>query len=268
MMSRGSVIVTSSYMAPEQAQGERVDARCDLYSLGCVLYRMSTGKMPQQNQNAAALLTDRAPGPSQSPRELNPAVFAELSDLVMQLLAKDREERPASARTVREQLAALERVRAGDQASQTAPQPPARQQTGPGRVASPASTRPAQPPLRPVWQRRLPFRFLGAAVVAMLLLGAGLAGSARFSQVVRIATNRGQLVILAEDPDTNVIVKESVSGAVLARTTQHEMELKAGVYEIELWNREGGLRLSTQQVRIMRGGQVVVTAWPEPSKSR
>jgi hypothetical protein len=104
-------------------------------------------------------------------------------------------------------------------------------------------------------------------MVAMLRLAMGLLGLGQVSQAIRIATNRGRLVIEANGPNTNVIVKESGSGALLARTTRHEMDLNAGVYEIELWNNDGRLRLSTQEVRITRGGRAVVKAGTNPPKS-
>ena len=105
----GLVIGTPAFMAPEQAQGRPLDARCDLFSLGCVLYRMCTGRNPFLSANAFSLLlavTTEDPPP---PDELDPDLPPALADLVMQLLAKDPEQRPATAREVADRLAAMER---------------------------------------------------------------------------------------------------------------------------------------------------------------
>ena len=53
----GLIVGTPSYMAPEQARGDKLDARCDLFSLGCILYRLCTGRLPFQGESTMALLT-------------------------------------------------------------------------------------------------------------------------------------------------------------------------------------------------------------------
>jgi WD40 repeat protein/tRNA A-37 threonylcarbamoyl transferase component Bud32 len=105
----GAVVGTPAYMAPEQARGETVDARCDLFSLGCVLYRLLTGRKPFQGETTMALLASLATNSPAPVRELNPEVAAALSDLVMRLLAKDPAARPASARAVADELDAVGR---------------------------------------------------------------------------------------------------------------------------------------------------------------
>jgi serine/threonine protein kinase len=104
----GSVPGTPAYMSPEQADGQRVDARSDLFSLGCVLYYMATGQPPFRGHSLQALLravTEHHPPP---PGELRPGMPPGLSDLIMRLLHKDREARPSSAREVAETLRELE----------------------------------------------------------------------------------------------------------------------------------------------------------------
>jgi serine/threonine protein kinase len=73
-------------MAPEQAAGEAVDARCDLFSLGCVLYLISTGALPFQGPNAVTTLVAVMHRQPLTPLEVCPDVPAGLSTLVMQLL--------------------------------------------------------------------------------------------------------------------------------------------------------------------------------------
>jgi WD40 repeat protein/tRNA A-37 threonylcarbamoyl transferase component Bud32 len=109
----GRLLGTPSYMAPEQARGEAVDHRADLFSLGCVLYRLATGRPPFHGADALAVLVRIATDDPAPPRQLNPAVPAALADLIVRLLAKDPAKRPPSARAVADALRTLEDERAG-----------------------------------------------------------------------------------------------------------------------------------------------------------
>jgi formylglycine-generating enzyme required for sulfatase activity len=103
----GTVMGTPAYMAPEQARSEKVDFRCDLFSLGAVLYRMLTADLPFKGRDTMSLLMSLAadtPAPLES---LNPDVPPALADLVMQLLAKEPSQRPPSAEAVAEALGAF-----------------------------------------------------------------------------------------------------------------------------------------------------------------
>jgi hypothetical protein len=107
----GTLVGTPAYLAPEQARGLPVDARADLFSLGCVLYRMATGRPPYPGDDpAAALRSVTAAEPPPPPSSVNRSVPRELSELVMQLLAKDPGRRPASAADVAHRLMDLEGV--------------------------------------------------------------------------------------------------------------------------------------------------------------
>jgi serine/threonine protein kinase len=104
----GTVLGTPEYMSPEQVDGTDTDARSDLFSLGCVLYRMTTGAPPFKGRTTLAILQELAAGRAQPLHEMNPHVPLELSELVTQLLAKDRNERPRSAHEVGQRLGRLE----------------------------------------------------------------------------------------------------------------------------------------------------------------
>lgn len=97
----------SSYLAPEQAAGDPIDARTDLYQLGCTIYTMLTGTRPFAGGSALHVLSrhlTRPPAPVQAYRGDVPA---DLDKLVGQLLAKSRADRPSDAGLVKARLAAL-----------------------------------------------------------------------------------------------------------------------------------------------------------------
>ncbi len=105
----GVVMGTPAYMAPEQAKGEPVDSRADLFSLGVVLYQLCTGQRPFARTNAVAsliALTSEEPAPV---RGLNPEVPEALAQVIHALLAKDPANRLPGAAEVAKQLRALER---------------------------------------------------------------------------------------------------------------------------------------------------------------
>jgi serine/threonine protein kinase len=103
----GSVVGTLAYMAPEQARGATVDGRGDLFSLGCVLYEMATGERPFRGSDPVALLQALALEQPRPPRALNSHLPQGLEALILRLLAKRPEDRPASAEEVSRSLRAL-----------------------------------------------------------------------------------------------------------------------------------------------------------------
>ena len=109
LTTAGAVIGTPAYMAPEQANAEEVDGRCDLFSLGSVLYRACTGELPFGGKDTLSILAALATKTPPQPHKLVPAVPPAFSNLVMRLLAKDRDERPQTAREVVEAIEAIER---------------------------------------------------------------------------------------------------------------------------------------------------------------
>jgi serine/threonine protein kinase len=109
LTQKGMIIGTPAYMAPEQGAGKPVDPRCDLFSLGCVLYRMTTGTLPFKGTDTVSTLVAVATQMPKAPRKLNPAISPRLSRLIMELLAKDPKDRPPSARSVVDLIEELEK---------------------------------------------------------------------------------------------------------------------------------------------------------------
>ncbi len=107
LTSSGVIVGTPAFMAPEQARSENVDGRADLFSLGCVLYVMLTGKRPFVGETTMGLLSALALDTPEEPHKVNPAVSPAVSALTMRLLAKKPGGRVATARAAAEELRRL-----------------------------------------------------------------------------------------------------------------------------------------------------------------
>ena len=116
---------TPDYMPPEQIKGHRGDARTDLYSLGCILYEMLTGRVPFPAANIYAAMYAKAESLPPSPRQLRPENSPELEELVLSLLERDPTNRPESALEVREKLAHPRSIVLTDRTHRTEPSLPA-----------------------------------------------------------------------------------------------------------------------------------------------
>jgi serine/threonine protein kinase len=107
LTATGQVIGTPAYMSPEQCRGEQVDERSDLYSLGCVLYALLTGRPPFAEGQPMAIMLQHLNATPAPPRAIRPDVPPVLDHLVLELLAKDSTRRPADAGQVIAALRAL-----------------------------------------------------------------------------------------------------------------------------------------------------------------
>jgi len=103
----GIIAGTPEYMSPEQATGEELDNRSDLYSLGVTMFEMLTGRVPFQGTSAISVLRQHCEDPPPDVLELNPALPAAVSPVVGRALAKDRDERYADATEMAAAMAAV-----------------------------------------------------------------------------------------------------------------------------------------------------------------
>lgn len=108
IVGKVAVIGTPSYLSPEQARSEPLDDRCDLYSLGAVLYELCTGSLPVLANSVPGQLVSIIAKRAKPISQQNPDIPKELCELIHQLLRKEPRSRPKSAASFCEQLDQVE----------------------------------------------------------------------------------------------------------------------------------------------------------------
>ena len=151
----GTVVGTAAYLSPEQASGRKADPRSDLYSLGCVLFEMLTGRPPFTADSAVGLAYRQVhddPGP---PSAWRPGLPASLDRITARLLAKDPASRPPTAAAARAGLLAVF--------------PPADGAANAGTAVLPVTPQTVPGDSRRGWRPRPAEAVLGAALAASLI---------------------------------------------------------------------------------------------------
>jgi eukaryotic-like serine/threonine-protein kinase len=242
----GIMIGTPQYMAPEQVAGDAVDPRTDLFSLGCVLYRMATGRGPFGGSDLLSVLRALACEEPTPVRTLNPYVPAAVSDLIGQLISKSPDQRPASAQEVVHRLRAIV-----DDLS-----------AGSG-IGAPATG--GEEKQLPGNRGRAVTGLVSGAIGLMILLPLGYLFGA---QLIQIATNKGQVVIEIDDPQVEVTIREN-RVAILDRPGQREITLAAGEHQLDVTVKEptGEKTFTTDRFTLSRGGRKIIDVRAELSKA-
>ncbi len=192
LTATGAIIGSPAYMAPEQATGQEVDARSDLYALGVVVYELATGRVPFEGKTPTAILLKQVQEPPPSPRTLNPHLPEGLEAVLLHALAKDPADRYPSAGALEQAFRGALQAEAGKggEASRDA----ASQSEEPAATASEPEPTPAAVEAEQAgWLTRV----LMAADVVAPLVGADAKGErpARQDRRARLAALLGAIAI-------------------------------------------------------------------------
>ena len=109
----GMIMGTPNYMAPEQARGEKVDHRADVYALGAILYRMLTGKRAFEGTDAGAVITAVLNDEPKRPRSVEPSLPESIEIVIQKAMAKDKTERYQTMRELDADLAVFDSLGPG-----------------------------------------------------------------------------------------------------------------------------------------------------------
>ncbi len=233
-----STLGTPGYMSPEQIQGQTIDGRTDVYSLGVLAFEMLTGRKPFEGDTPAMILvkqmTEAPPGVHQLRPDLPPAV----DQVLERTLTRDKNQRPDTAGELAAMIAVAAQAAPGvnvqsapAQAAPVAPTaPPARPATPPAHTAAipqPTAITPAGRKGVPLWL------IVGAALVGLLICGAGVAAAAAVLNNLRTASTTPEDGVEEPAAAADVGDTEPVAAASDAQSAVEILEVANGtVYHV------------------------------------
>lgn len=239
LTSQGMVIGTPAYMAPEQAAGDTVDHRADLFSFGVVLYRLATGALPFQGKDAISTLVSIKSDTPDDPRLRRQDLPEELSDLILRLLRKNPVERPTSAAEVAKQLTRIALTLSVSEI--------------PANI--PTTHYQSKPPSKgALW------RVIAAFVFLVLLSG-----------VFVIATDRGQVKVVIDSKDKDVDIEVVVTRPdgyfqVFDKKTGSQVKgFWSGKYEVEIKGDANSFEVDKTDFVLKRGKTEILTVTRRPA---
>lgn len=221
----GTLMGTADYMAPEQAGDARdADIRADVYSLGCTLFYLLTGRVLFPADSVKDKVAAHRADPPPEIRELRPDVPPALAQLLARMLAKQPADRP---QTPAEVITALQPL-ASDTASE------------------PMSAKPA-----PLSSKQRMVRVLLATAALFLFGWLGVT-------VIRIQTNQGEIIVTTESSDVQVVVLRGGQEVELIDTkTDKKVRLAPGDYALQLRGDAKGLTISPETFTLKRNDTVL-----------
>ncbi|MCP4423601.1 MAG: protein kinase [Chloroflexi bacterium] len=179
----GGILGTPAYMSPEQGLGKKIDSRSDIYSLGVVLYQMAIGRLPYQAETPMAVVIKHIHDPLPPPSQFNPDIPEALELVILKSLAKNSEDRFASAgEMVKTLQSATERPTVARTKAPSPPEPVVEATAVPSQPAVPSETAVVPPAIQPAIvpepalepKQKRPF-FKRPRVRPLVYIGLGLA---------------------------------------------------------------------------------------------
>lgn len=236
MTQTGTVTGTPLYMSPEQAGGEKIDHRSDLFSLGSVLYTMCTGRPAFRAQTTLGVIKRVCEDTPRPIRDVNPDIPQWLVDIIDRLMAKQPDDRIQDAAELAELLGShLAHVQ------------------DPENVPAPAGAKSG--PKQRTLKSLILFVLLIGGVGLGITEASGVTNVSEFLGIVlRLKTPEGTLVIEIEDPNVEVAVEGSE--VIISGVTKKELRLKPGKYQYTAIRE--GQPAESEWVTIERDGRTVV----------
>lgn len=262
----GSVLGTAQYVSPEQAQGRKLGPESDLYSLGVVLYELSTGRLPFQGDTPVSVALKHVNDEPVPPRQIVPQIPPALDAVIMKAMQKDPARRYRSAEEMREDLqrvAAGRAVAAPARVDETTVMPAIESRTGRGAEISRAQSRRKRPS---------PWLWVGIAVLVLALGLGGAWAMGAFSSNPRVPDTSGMVLDVAKQaivdaglkvgnvdsrpnatvPKDQVISTNPTSGTSVSKGQQVDIVVSSGPELVQIppviGSSEASAILSLQQV--------------------
>jgi formylglycine-generating enzyme required for sulfatase activity/serine/threonine protein kinase len=243
----GAVLGTPGFMAPEQVRGAVLDARADLFSLGCVLYYAASGTRPFVGGNTWEVLMATQERRPASLKDVCPNLPSDLLKLIMELLRKEAGQRPSSADAVCARLRAIKNT-----SIQSVPPAQTCEYVSPNAESLRRSA--AAVPLVPSLPRSAGHgRRVALWVAALSVVAASLVWW--FSSFI-LQTPNGTLIVEIHDDNIEVVIKQN-GVVVVDKTMKREFSIKPGEGVLEAYE-VNGIKLATKEFTLNRGGREII----------
>ena len=274
LTATGMLAGTPNYMSPEQSKGQELDGRSDLFSLGCIMYRALTGRLPFRAPSILATLQAIQLETPIPPIVLREDISQDISDLTMCLLERHPSNRPDSASQLLQMLES-ERCQWQTQVKHSPSSPdsnPAVQTSD--NIANPTPTglrvdsqESKLPPPTKTTNKLIRNWWLAPAAIAMLI------GGLLFSpQIIRIISDQGEIVVETSDENIEInILQDGKIVRVLDTKTNKSFNIRSGSYEIEAVSSgdadpKNTFQIAPNQLTMKRGEKVVVKVKKQPNQ--